>query len=183
LSRTSPPSRFFEEHVAKLREAARLGPVVDLACGRGRHAVAAAMAGARVIGFDRDQASLVHLRATARERGLPIVATRTDLEAGYGIPVKSASCGAILVFRFLFRPLATAIRDALAPGGLLLYESYTTHQPRLGSRPRNPAFLLRDGELLELFETLPGLEIFDYWEGWARSREPEAVARLAAQRR
>jgi len=157
--------------------------VADLACGRGRHALAAATAGARVIGFDQDLQSLVQLRAAARERGLPIIATLADLEAGYGIPVRPGSCGAILVFRFLFRPLAAAIEEALAPGGLLLYESYTTHQPRLGSRPRNPAFLLRDGELRELFEALSGLEIFDYWEGWAQGREPQAVARLAAHRR
>jgi SAM-dependent methyltransferase len=145
--------------------------------------MAAAMEGARVIGFDRDLPSLVQLRAAARERDLPVVAALADLEAGYGIPVRPGSCGAILVFRFLFRPLGAAIADALAPGGLLLYESFTTHQPRLGSRPRNPAFLLRDGELREIFEALPGLEIFDYWEGWAQSLEPEAVARLAARRR
>jgi hypothetical protein len=83
------------------------------------------------------------------------------------------------VFRFLFRPLAGAIEAALAPGGLLLYETFTIHQRSLGQGPRNPAFLLDPGELRTLF---PKLEVLAYWEGLAADPEPEAVARLTAQR-
>jgi SAM-dependent methyltransferase len=175
----SQPSSFFLAESARLFEAARRGPVVDLACGRGRHALAAAAAGARVVGLDRNAASLAALQAAARARRLPLLAARADLEAPYGIPVRPGSCAAILVFRFLFRPLAPAIREALAPGGLLLYETFTIRQRELGYGPKNPSFFLQDGELRGLFA---GLEILSYWEGVSEGPRPEALARLAARR-
>ncbi len=89
------------------------------------------------------------------------------------------SCGAILVFRFLFRPLAPEIETLLRPGGLLLYETFTVHQRELPGGPRNAAFLLADDELPALF---PGLEILDYWQGVTDDPNPTALARLAARR-
>ena len=89
------------------------------------------------------------------------------------------SCGAILVFRFLFRPLATAIVEALAPGGLLLYETFTVAQRALGTGPRRADFLLEPGELAALFS---GLEPIEYAEGRSDGDPPECLARLAARR-
>ena len=67
-------------------------------------------------------------------------------EAAAGNPAcdcdTSDCCGAILVFRFLHRPLAQDIERVLAPGGLLLYETFTTQQRELERGPRNAAFLL-----------------------------------------
>jgi SAM-dependent methyltransferase len=176
---TADPSPFLVAELPRLREAAALGPVLDLACGRGRNALAAAAAGVAVVGVDRDPQALAALRAAARERGLPVAALRADLETPHGIPVRSGTCGAILVFRFLFRPLASAIEAALAPGGLLLYETFTIHQRSLGQGPRNPAFLLAPGELPALF---PRLEVLAHWEGSAEGPRPEALARLSARR-
>ena len=116
----------------------------------------------------------------ARGRGLPVQGLRADLETPHGIPVRPGSCGAILVFRFLFRPLAPAIAAALAPGGLLLYETFTVDQRSLPQGPRNPAFLLEHGELPRLF---PTLEVLEAWEGIRSGPEPEAVASLCARRR
>jgi SAM-dependent methyltransferase len=153
--------------------------VADLACGRGRHALAAAEDGARVLALDRDREALTQLHGTARDRRLTLLAVRTDLETCYGIPIRTGACGAILVFRFLYRPLAPAIVQTLQPGGLLLYETFTTGQAALGHGPRNPDFLLQPGELRSLFA---GLEVLDYWEGVTTDQRPEAVARLAARR-
>jgi hypothetical protein len=106
---------------------------------------------------------------------------RTDLETGSGLPIAPESCGAVLVFRFLFRPLAGAIVRALRPGGLLLYETFTTHQRDLGQGPGNPAFLLETNELPRLFAAL---EPIAYEEVVSeRPPRPEALARLAARRR
>ena len=165
---------------ARLLEAAARGPVLDLACGRGRNARAAAAWGAWVVGVDRNSEHLGALRRAARAEGLPLVAVRADLEDGSGIPARPGSCGAILVFRFLSRTLASAIVEALAPGGLLLYETFTIHQRKLGYGPKNQAFLLRDGELPTLF---PELELLGHWEGVEqRGERPEAVARLTARK-
>jgi len=173
------PSPFFARHTVRLSAAAQLGPVLDLACGRGRHCIAAAEAGAHAIGVDRDSAVLAELRAAAHERGLRIDTVRADLEAPYEIPLMSESCGAILVFRFLFRAIAPGIEEALRPGGLLLYETFTARQRELATGPRNPAFLLADGELPELF---PGLEVLEHWEGISDCGSPSALARLAARK-
>jgi hypothetical protein len=93
--------------------------------------------------------------------------------------VKPGSCGAILVFRFLFRPLAAAICEALAPGGLLLYETFTVAQRALGSGPRRAEFLLEPGELGALFASLACLA---YTEGRSEGDAPEQLASLAARR-
>ena len=179
MSDLRPPSPFFRLHLDRLRESSQLGPALDLACGRGRHALALAAAGGRAIGVDRDASALLALRQRALAAHLPVDTLRADLETRMGIPFISGSCGAILVFRFLSRPLAEPIQTTLAPGGLLLYETFTTEQQRLGSGPRNPAFFLRPGELRELFA---GLEIVDYWEGVTGGKRPEAMARLVARR-
>jgi len=172
------PSPLFTEHVDTLRDAGRLGPVLDLACGRGRHAVPAAAAGLPVVGVDRSATFLAELRARA-PAGHPVPCVRTDLEAEAGIPFAAASCGAILVFRFLFRPLAPAIASLLAPGGLLLYETFTVAQRDLAWGPSNPAFLLAPGELPALF---PDLEMLQYAELCEGDPRPDAIARLAARK-
>ena len=129
--------------------------------------------------MDRDASCLAELAALARARRLPLEALRTDLETPHGIPVKPGSCGAILVFRFLSRPLARAICDALAPGGLLIYETFTIHQRGLGYGPVNADFLLREGELRAAFAEL---EVLESWEGLSNADRPEALARLSARK-
>ena len=156
------PSPFFRAHTGALREAARLGPVLDLACGEGRYALATAALGIPCVAMDRSAPALRSLAGRARPRALPAWPVRADLETPHGIPARPGVFGAVLVFRFLYRPLAPAIADALRPGGLLLYETFTHRQRELGQGPVNPAFLLDEGELPRLF---PGLEVLCYEEG------------------
>ena len=86
-----------------------------------------------------------------------------DLEEAGRNPLAGRTWGAILVFRYLHRPLIPPIREALAPGGVLVYETFTADQALLG-RPTNPDFLLGQGELRgwfadwELIEAYEGLQ-------------------------
>ena len=174
------PSPFVLAWLDAALAAAALGPALDLACGRGRHALALAARGARTLALDRDAAGLAALAAEARVRGLPLACLRADLEGGGALPVAPGRLGVLVVSRYLWRPLAPALADALAPGGLLLYETFTRAQEKLGHGPRNPAFLLEPGELPRLF---PGLRVEAFEEARAESaRGPEALARLAARR-
>jgi SAM-dependent methyltransferase len=71
-----------------------------------------------------------------------------DLEQS-GADLGEAAYALIVVTHYLHRPLFAALRRALAPGGLLVYETFTVDQAAQG-HPRNPAFLLEHGELARL---------------------------------
>ena len=171
------PASLFAAEATRLVAAG--GPALDLACGRGRHALALARLGVRAIGLDRDRARLAALSAAARAEALPVRALRADLEANDTLPLASASCASVLVFRYLHRPLAAEIIRVLRPGGWLLYETFTLAQRELAGHPRNPAFLLEPGELPKLFAAL---EIVRAEEVRVAAPAPEAVARLVARK-
>lgn len=115
--------------------------VLDVACGHGRHTHWLAAAGHRVTAIDRDSALLAPLAGVAT----PIVA---DLEADPW-PLPGQAFDAVLVTNYLWRALFPALLAAVAPGGLLIYETFAQAHAALG-RPRRPEFLLRPGELLEV---------------------------------
>ena len=178
MPKRPPPSDFFSDQLGRIRAASQLGVVVDLACGRGRHTLAAAAAGIRVVGIDRNRAYLAELREAAAQRESAVETLRADIEDPTEIPLRSRCCGAVLVFRYLHRPLIPAIARVLAPGGLLIYETFTVHQRTLGTGPRNLDYLLEPGELPELVSEL---EVLDYWEGLSGGADPAHVARVVAQ--
>ncbi len=170
------PSPLLLEQRTAIEAAAARGPVLDLACGRGRHARVVAGWGLRVVALDRRLDALRELRADA-----PRVETlRADLETGHRIPLRSATLGAILIFRYLHRSLVEEIRRCLAPGGLLLYETFTVRQLELGWGPRSPRFLLEPGELPRLFASF---EILEAREGLGGAERPAHLAWLVARRR
>ena len=135
------------------------GAALDVACGRGRHALWLADLGWRVTAIDRDLDALRELDADARRRGLPVQVESIDLEAE-GAAFQTQAFDLIVVVHYLHRPLFPQIRAALRPGGVLVYETFTTAQAARG-KPTNPDFLLRPGELRELvglFEVLESRE-------------------------
>ena len=128
------------------------GRALDVACGRGRHALLLAAAGFDVHAVDRDEAALGSLDAAARRLGLPVTVETLDLESGRP-NVGDGAYALVTVFHYLHRPLFPAVLAAMAPGALLLYETFTVDQAALG-RPTNPAFLLEHGELPRLVAPL-----------------------------
>lgn len=173
------PATWVSEHLDTLRDASSLGPVVDLASGRGRNALFVAGTGTPVIAVDRNADHLRELQVAATRAGSPVTPVRCDLETEHEIPIVPGSCGAILVFRFLFRPLAGAIERALAPGGLLLYETFSMQHRETGRGPRREAFYLASGELPSLF---PNLDVIAHVEGPDGGSPPDITARLAARK-
>jgi SAM-dependent methyltransferase len=147
------------------------GRTLDLACGSGRHALLLALAGFPVRAVDRDPEKIEALREAARRLAIPLQAEVLDLE-GPEVELGEAAHELILGFHYLHRPLFPAILRALAPGGVLLYETFTIEQARKG-RPTNPDFLLRPGELARL---VAPLEILREREGEFEGRRISAVA-------
>lgn len=119
------------------------GPVLDVACGGGRHALFFAARGHPVDAVDRDAAAVA---ALARQAG--ITALCADLEGG-SWPYADRQFAAVVVTNYLHRPLFPALMAALAPGGVLIYETFAQGNAAYG-RPANPDFLLQRGELLRV---------------------------------
>ena len=177
MAAEAEPAALVRAEMDLLRQATSAGPLLDLACGAGRNALPVARAGSTVIGLDRDRTRLAAFGRAAR--GLRVSLLHADLEATGTIPLASGSCGAILVFRYLHRPLAAEIVRVLRPNGVLLYETFTQEHRQLAEHPKNPAFLLEPDELSRLFSALVTLRAE---EARVSAPAPEAVARLVARK-
>lgn len=153
----------------------RSGSVLDVACGTGRHALLLASVGFEVHAVDRDAETIDWLSRTAHRVGLSLNAAVVDLEQD-GVDLGADRYDAILVFRYLHRPLFPALKRALRPGGLLLYETFTMGHAGRG-KPTNPDFLLKPGELVAL---VAPFEILDSREGEV---EGDLIASVVARRR
>lgn len=141
------------------------GRVLDLACGAGRNARWLAAQGYMVEALDRDIAALLLLQGVAN-----ITTREADLENApwpYGVQ----QFDAIVVCRYLHRPLLPLLVDCLAPQGVLIYETFMQGHETYG-RPQNSDFLLRPNELLEVF--VPALTPAAFEQGLLQ-RQPAAV--------
>ena len=149
--------------------------VLDLAAGHGRHARFFADRGAQVVAVDRDAAALASLE------GHPGVATRVlDLENGEW-PLAAEHFDAIVVVNYLHRRLFAHLRAALAPDGVVLYETFAMGNEAYG-RPANPDFLLCRDELLTVAALPPApLTVVAFEQGRDDDgTRPCVVQRLAA---
>lgn len=156
--RLALPSTWFTWHEHLIRPGMR---VLDVACGDGRHAIAAAARGARVVAWDRDHAALEVGRSLAAERGLEIAWDQVDLEEPWPA---AESFEAVLAFYYLDRARVPQLREALAPGGILLMETFLVGQRDLGWGPTRDEHLLAPGELARLvapLEVLHGREVLE----------------------
>jgi tellurite methyltransferase len=135
------------ENVFLLPEA---GKALDLACGLGGNALFLARQGLAVTAWDISSVAIDRLTTTADRQGLNINACQQNINSQ---SLSKSSFDVITVSRFLDRTLTDAIIDALKPGGLLFYQTFTKEKTS-GQGPNNPEFLLERNELLGLFSRL-----------------------------
>ena len=167
------PSTFVAEWIPEL--ARRIEPprrALDLAIGRGRHALLLARHGFQTYGVDLKHDAVRDAVAAAAREGLRVFGWCADLEES---PLPVATFDLVVVARYLQRNLFPSIRRAVKPGGFVVYETFTVAQRLLGSGPTSPDHLLEAGELRDSFS---GWDVLFYEE----VASPEAVARLVAQR-
>ena len=147
------------------------GRVLDVASGHGRHARWLAARGYPVVAVDRDSEALACMN------GIAGIATRNaDIENG-GWPFTPGTYAGVVVANYLHRPLFPDLLAALAPGGVLIYETFAVGNERYG-RPSNPAFLLQHGELLEVARGR--LRVIAYEDVEVTQPKPAAVQRICA---
>jgi len=167
----SGPSAWVQSHAGLVP---RGGRVLDLAAGGGRHARYFKDLGYRVIALDRDISRLQDLAG----RGVEVIAA--DLEDGSPWPLGAREFDGGVVTNYLHRPLFPHLAGALAPGGVLLYETFGIGNERFG-KPSNPNFLLRPGELLE-FAAAHGLQALAYACGEVAEPKRAITQRVVAKR-
>ena len=144
---TAMPARVLKEYLHLLP---RCGLALDLACGLGGNARLLAAQGLEVMAWDIADVAIEKLAAHAVEQGLSIVAERRDVVAR---PPEPRRFDVIVVSRFLERSLFPALAEALRPGGLLFYQTFTREAVGLVG-PSNPAYRLGPNELLQAFASL-----------------------------
>lgn len=173
------PARFLVQQLHRLPT----GKVLDVASGSGRHALFLASLGYQVVAIDRDEQALAQLSASARVRHLTGISSRAlDLEQPQEPALGHEAYDAILVFFYLNRPLFPYLIDALKPGGVLLYETFTIDNHVRHRHPKRREFCLAPCELLRL---TAGLRILHYDEGLHEGTsglESVYTAQLAAQK-
>jgi len=184
-----------------LRRAHQRSRALDLACGAGQNAVWLAAHGWPTVAVDFAPAALARAQALARKQGVEccllkgglcdpgerrlspgiktllhnwpgILFLNVDLETS---PLPESAFDLILCFHYLDRSAFPRIARAIAPGGYLLYETYTEAQRAFQDGPQDSNHLLRPGELRRAF---PGLETLFYRE-WCAGR---ALASLLARK-
>jgi SAM-dependent methyltransferase len=161
------------------------GRALDVAAGTGRHSLFLAAHGYQVDAIDRDAQALAHLSATAQTRKLSAVTTKPmNLEqpAPYEPDLGSETYDLIVVFFYLHRSLFPCLIEALKPGGVLVYETFTIDNYFHYKHPRRWEFCLAHNELLRLTSTL---QILHYDEGGhteGRTSEPVYTAQLLAHK-
>lgn len=132
-----------------------------------------AQRGLRVTGVDRDRAAL----AVAAAFGTVIEA---DIELGdwpFAALGQTQTFQAVVVTNYLWRALLPSIVQSVAPGGVLIYETFASGNESVG-KPSRPDFLLHPGELLA---ACAGLRVVAYEDGFLG--EPDRyVQRIAAVR-
>ena len=155
------------EWVVRWAHLVERGPVLDVACGGGRHSRLFAARGLNVVAVDREAQSIA---------GVEFV--RADLEDGSPWPFNGRRFAAIVVTNYLHRPLFPLLRESLEENGIVIYETFMAGNERFG-KPSNPAFLLRPGELLEAFH---GLTPVAFEQGVVGKPKSAVIQRLCARR-
>lgn len=140
---STPPDPFFHEALTHL-DLAPGARVLDLACGRGRHALELARLGFTVEAWDRNSEALAALKTQAAAEALEISVRELDCEA---FP-PSGPFDLVIVFNYLDRSLPPKLLPSVNESAYLVYCTFTLDRP--GSHPSD-RWCLDRGELARGF--------------------------------
>ena len=163
------PSQFLVDNLELLPK----GRALDVAMGKGLNAIFLAGIGFEVEGIDISPEAVNSALELARKSGVHLKARMADLEDNYHI--ERGAYDLIICFNYLHRPLIPRIKDGLHTGGMVVYETFIVEQAQFG-KPKNPDYLLKHNELLDMFRDLRCLR---YCEGIIGNRK--AVAGIIAE--
>jgi SAM-dependent methyltransferase len=147
--------------------------MLDVVCGAGRHTKLFLERGYDVTAVDRDTSRLAEIIAHPH---LNVIETDLEQDADPWRPAPAAY-GTVVVTNYLWRPLLPALVDAVAPGGMLLYETFALGNERFG-KPSNPDFLLMPDELKDA--VAGRLDVVAYEHDEVSDPRPSVIQRICA---
>ena len=163
------PAQFLVSNIELLPK----GRALDVAMGTGRNAVYLAKIGFTVEGVDISPEAVSNALESARKAGVTISAQIADLGNNYYI--EKGDYDVIICFNYLQRSLIPQIKEGLRKGGMVVYETFIIDQAHFG-KPRNPDYLLKHNELLDMFRDFRCLR---YREGIIEGHK--AIASIIAE--
>jgi SAM-dependent methyltransferase len=176
MSRDAPPVDPLGVPSGWVRRFAHLvpagGAVLDLAAGGGRHTRFFLGRNHPVTAVDLRLDGMADLAGDDR-----VELIQVDLETAGSWKLQGRRFAGIVVTNYLHRPLLAELAGNLAPGGVLIYETFAVGQAEFG-RPSNPDFLLRPNELIDVFASV--LNVIGYEHGIVYTPRPSVVQRIAA---
>ncbi|WNC67944.1 SAM-dependent methyltransferase [Thalassotalea nanhaiensis] len=179
-------SPLLTEFLTEIKQASFEHSVLDLACGNGRNGLYLIGSGVPVTFADINKMSLEKI-LEANANSLPVEKSelaelwQVDFEDENTSPLYGKCFSAIIIYNYLHRPLFEQIKTSIQSGGLVIYETFTTENIQFG-RPKNPNFLLKHNELLQLFS---GWEVLHYFEGVVSNVDGQgskAIAQIVARK-
>ena len=161
-------------------------PILDLACGGGRNGLFCLEKNFPVVFSDVRTQALDDVKQTMNNDPDKYSSTlakfwEVDFETNNANRLAENTYSTVMVFRYLHRPLIDKIKAAVAPNGLVIYETFTVAQTELG-RPKNPDFLLKVGELAEYFSDWQVLHYFEGTKVSDTGSNSQAVAQIVARK-
>jgi len=153
----------WDTHYAKVGDSSAMRAVADnlhllpqqglgleIACGLAANSFAIAQQGIHMEAQDISPVAVERVNQQAKALNLPVTANASDVVSN---PPAPAHYDVVVVGRFLDRSLIPALVDALKPGGLMFYQTFTQTRVNEGG-PKKDEWRLADNELLRLFAEL-----------------------------
>ena len=168
------PSTWFQWHAGLITSGMR---VLDLACGRGSHAIAAAQRGAQVIAVDIDEDRLRDAERAARKPGVTVQWIKADLTRDR---LPEGPFDLVMQFDYLHRARLPEFLDLVKPGGYFEAETFLETQRELGWGPTSDEHLLKPAEFWSLvgrFEIVLAREVYETVDG-----RTKAISSILARR-
>lgn len=179
-------SSLLTPYLSQLKKLPCESPILDLACGSGRNGLFCLKHKLTTAFADIKEESLLDIRQTIdNDKSLLDISLasfwQVDLEQSDVKHLVENYYGAIMVFRYLHRPLIEQIKAAVISNGLVIYETFTEQQAEFG-RPKNPDFLLKEGELASYFSDWEILHRFEGIKTSDTGNNQQAIAQIIARK-